>query len=1059
MFASALMVMHRLNLYHGDLKPSNLCFRNLDQLEVVIVDFGHAGFLEENILERSDKIATLGYIPPERTGFVKLGGNSSSDLYSLGVTLYEAAVGSPPFAGIDGPELINRLLYVVPKPLHEIFPDFPLALSDIISKLLRKNPSDRYYSAFGLAADLDRCWNLLSRQEVLLPFALGTKDRLRELNYHIPLIGRKEEMAALHRLFDSAMDGASSLVLIGAPSGTGKSRLAFEILHRAKQHRSLINYVKFSEYERNLPLSAVTLLLAEHGHYLKSISIEQLQLWQQKIQTKLGSRLHLILERYEFYGSFLVPPESNKNQVSESSFQQFNETLGECISLLPACGETQLILIDDLQWADWQSLQVFELVARKIAASVGAKTMLMGTYRSNEITEGHPLLSSLLALKNQLQLIELGPLDRSDSNTLVQYLLDEKGFESTKLQDACFRFTAGNPFYIYEYLKSAIQSGIFALDESNETWKFHENLIHKTDLSTGVAGLVADRIRALNPIQRALVNITSIGGHAMKRSALKHLLPWLIEARQLKEEALQSHTLELTIELTYQELLQKNILTADNERFAFFHDKVQEASYSLLTLAERRILHHHYGHLCIEWMSSFDSKAHDTEIFEAAYHICQGQSPNLGHSTRKFLLLAARAASRVYAYDKAREFLQALIEAIEAQSEIDQAELFIALELLADTLTISDKITAAMQLYDRLLTLGCPPEKCAHIYAKKVELSLNLFDYKEARYSCEQALKVLQKKHFTTERWSFFYIAVSIPFIVCYSLYFRLFGKQTKEIESEQERILLFLLLKSLQSQYFIQPAVAIANLIAITFTLLKYKDCDLRATLMSYWGAATSFIGMQNLANYFFGRAYAYFDLTANPIERGQILFLWAFNSDFPHGDLAAAQKKYEDAILNLAPVGESFWRSLSMLGLITLDYFGAENGQARIRSHELVELWKKVRFAATPLSITLKHYLEVGNEKQIEFLLKQITEADDHIRNQGYDSADSVFVANGMAEYFDNVDQPELADKWAKRAFDISSTRMHRIFCGIFSPIIYARMLTKRGKLFRAFLVLAFA
>ncbi|RZA26512.1 MAG: hypothetical protein EOP10_03370 [Proteobacteria bacterium] len=1057
--SSALVILHQNNLYHGDLKPQNLCFRDKDSLEIVIVDFGHAGFLEGNLLERNGNLATLAYVPPERTGFVKLAGNASSDLYSLGATLYECVVGTLPFAGQEGRDLINRLLYEVPKALHEMFPGFPVALSDIISKLLRKDPADRYHSAFGLSIDLERCLKALRSNQELLPFALGTKDKLRELNYRIPMVGRQDEMAMLHSLFDRTHGGEQALVLIGAPSGTGKSRLAFEILHRAKQQDALIHYVKFSEYERNLPLSAITLLLVEHCHYLRELSKESLASWQRLMVDKLGARLNLIVERYSFYAPFIPATDLVRSADRDNGFEVFNQTLGEFLSLLAAMGETQLLLIDDLQWADWQSLQVLSALGHKIIRGETPCTMLMGTYRSNEIDDAHMLNPTFLEMQQHFTLIELGPLAKGDADILVEHLLDEKGPEITKLQDVCYRFTSGNPFFIYEYLKSAINTGIFALNEDTQEWKFHEERIHEADLSSGVAGLVADRIRALNAVQQALISITSVAGHAMRRDALKRLLPLLTTHRLLKTEDLGSSDVDQTLELSYQELLQKNMLMPDLERFAFFHDKIQEASYSLLTEVEQKILHFEFGMICMDKIIKAYFKVNDGALFEAAYHIKRGQRKDLNADVRAFLILAARAAKRVFAYDKAKEYLQTLIEAIDAQPDIDADEKFVALEMLADILSISDQIVAAMDLYDQLLTFDCEPIKRAHIYAKKVEFCLNLFDYKKAKEASEAGLKVMGNRLFTTEFWSFAYIFATLPFLIVYCIYFKYFGKQTKEIKSEEEDIRFLLLIKSEISQYFTAPIVAIANVITLTFKLLRYKDNSYRATVMCYWGIALSAFGITRIADACFRHAYEYFDKTSNPVDKGFVLFTWGFSLDFPRGNLDEAQKKLEEAVFTLAPVGESFWRSTAIMGLILLDYNGAESGQAGIRSHEIVELWKKVRYAPTILGVAIRNHLEDGNDEQLNFLLQKVHEADLIIQNQGYDSIDSVLACIGIGEYHDYVGQYEEAERFAQRSFRLSLMRSHRVGYNLYTPILYARTLINRKKLGKAAAVLALA
>lgn len=1056
--SSALVALHQQGLFHSDLKPRKLGLRHKDSLEVVITDFDRAAFLEGALVDRPERLASLAYLPPERTGFVASPASSSSDIYALGVTLYECAVGTPPFSGQDDGDLINRLLYEVPRPLDELFPDFPMALGDIISKLLRKEPAGRYHSAFGLAADFDRCWQALRSQTALPPFALGSKDKLRELNYRIPVVGRQREIATLNRLFDETVAGGGALSLIGAPSGTGKSRLAFEILMRARRQRALISYVKFSEYERNLPLSALTVLVTEHARYLESLAPPERIAWRSAVEARLGARLKLIVDRFACYAPFFQGRVAARSSEGENSPQVFNETLGEFLCLLAARQECQLLLIDDLQWADWQSLQVLAAVGRRVMSQTAARLMLLGTYRSNEIQSDHPLVPAFLAVRDRFNLIELGPLERADADTLVEYLLDEAGPEVKKLQNACFGFTGGNPFFIYEYLKSAIETGVFALADPMGAWRFNEAGLHRADLSDGVASLVVERLRGLSDLQRALSSIASIAGHAMRRSALVHLLPILAKARRL--ELSKARDLEQQIELAYHELLRKNILAPDPERFAFFHDKVQEASYSLLTDDEKSTLHHAYGAFCISTIAPAKGAADGSAAFEAAYHICKGGRLQLDAQVRSFLLRAANDARRVFAYEKAKEYLDTLLRAIAAdEANVSLEERFDALEAMADTLSISGEVAAAMAIYDQLLSLDCQPIKRAHIYAKKVEFCLNLFDYKNARKAAEEALKVLGDRILTTELKSYVYIALVVPALIIYCLYFKLFGRQSKEIQSDAENIRLLLLLKSEISQYFTQPIVAIANLIPLTFELLPYKDNTYRATMICYWGVALSAFGIEDFSNRFFSRAYEYFDRMANPVDKGFVLFVWGFTSDLPRGKLGGAQAKLEEAVSNLAPLGESFWRSISILGLLLLDYYGGETGQAGIRAHEVCDLWKKARYAATPLGCALRHHLENGDKEQTRFLLEQVEAADRHIQGQGYDSIDSVFACVSIAEHLDYQERYEEAERFAQRAFQIGAMRLHRVTYALLPPIIYARVLIHRGKLFRAFVILLLA
>ncbi len=1052
-----LMLLHQESQYHGDIKPNNICFRDESYSQVVMVDFGHAGFLEGNVLDRSENLATLAYLPPERAGLVGIAGSASSDLYSLGVTLYEAACGSAPFTGQSSRDLVNSLLYEVPQPLHILVPGFPVALSDIISKLLRKNPRERYHSAFGLAADFERFLLALKAGDEVSCFALATQDKLRELNYHIPMVGRTEEIARLHQMFDWANDEGACVALIGAPSGIGKSRLAFEVLHQARATLSYISHAKFSEYERNLPLSAINVLLLEHAHYLRTRTAVDIQNWQEKVLDKLGPRGRLLADRFPCYDGFFpdFPKFSAEDQTAE--IHLFNQSLGEFLALLPASGETQLVLIDDLQWADWQSLQVFGILANAIWGQRTTRIMLMGTYRSNEVTGDHPLRKALLDHCPSPSQIELGPLSRDESDKLIHRLLEEKGPEIAKLQELTYRFTAGNPFYIYEYLKSAIHTGIFSFDEDSKTWLFHEDRIHEANLSMGVAGLVADRIRTLSPMNQSLIALASLAGNAMKRQALLEILPLLLTIRGVAADEKDSRGRSQSIELAYQEFLQKHLLIPDSSSFRFFHDKIQEASYSLLSAAEKVLLHAAYGLWCAADWESIEKRNDESKIFEAAYHICKGDRKSLPLFARKFLVKAATAAQKVYAYDKAKDYLYAVLESLDAQNAVGLDERFEALMTLANTLTISDQISEAMRLYDNLLEFNCTALQKAAIYAKKCEFGLNLFDYKQARFASATGLKFLGTRIMTKEAGSYLYILLFFPILVIYAVFFKYFGRQSKEIETEAEKVRFQLLLKNEISQFSTVPIAAIANIIKLNFELMRYKDSDARTTLFAYWGVAASSFGFSKLGAKFFARSYEYFDRTGNPVDKGFVLFCWGLICDMPSGNLLGAQKKLQEAIRTLAPIGESFWRSVSILGLVLIDYFGGETGEAGIRSHELIELWKRVQFAPTVLGTTLRHYLEEEREEQLAFCLQATLEAELKTRHDGFESVDCIYALLGAGEYYEMRGDYEKAAELLRRATWMGTLGLHRIAYAAYAPIVYTRTLIHQKSYLKALLPLA--
>lgn len=155
----ALAEVHRQDVIHKDINPSNIVV-NPATGRIQLIDFGFSTVLpRESPLPLSLDVleGTLPYISPEQTGRVHRAIDYRTDLYSLGVTLYEMLTGAVPFRFTDQLELIHAHIAVEPVPPHEVANEVPRALSEIVVKLLSKSPDERYQSARGLLADLTDC--------------------------------------------------------------------------------------------------------------------------------------------------------------------------------------------------------------------------------------------------------------------------------------------------------------------------------------------------------------------------------------------------------------------------------------------------------------------------------------------------------------------------------------------------------------------------------------------------------------------------------------------------------------------------------------------------------------------------------------------------------------------------------------------------------------------------------------------------------------------------------------------------------------------------------------
>jgi serine/threonine protein kinase len=219
--ATTLASVHQRGLIHKDLKPSHVLV-NTDRGEVRFTGFGIASRLprEQVIAEPPEAIAgNVAYMAPEQTGRLNRSIDSRSDLYALGVMLYEMLTGGLPFTTPDLMELVHCHIARRPVPPAERVRGVPAAVSSIVMKLLAKTAEDRYQTAAGAAADLRHCLTEWEAGGEVRPFALGAHDVSDVLRVTEKLYGREREVRSLLAAFERVeSSGVPELILVSGCS-------------------------------------------------------------------------------------------------------------------------------------------------------------------------------------------------------------------------------------------------------------------------------------------------------------------------------------------------------------------------------------------------------------------------------------------------------------------------------------------------------------------------------------------------------------------------------------------------------------------------------------------------------------------------------------------------------------------------------------------------------------------------------------------------------------------------------------------------------------------------
>ena len=479
--AVAVGKLHESGLVHKDIKPFNILL-NRATGEVKLTGFGIASRLprEHQALDPPETIAgTLAYMAPEQTGRMNRSIDSRSDLYALGVTFYRMLTGVLPFSAADSLEWVHCHIARRPAAPAERLKSVPAVLSEIVMKLLAKTAEDRYQTAAGLEHDLQRClaeWELSGRIE---PFALGEHDRPDRLMIPEKLYGREREVGALLSAFERVVEcGAPEMVLVSGYSGIGKSSVVNELHKALVPPRGLFASGKFDQYKRDIPYATLVQAFQSLVRPLLSESDAELASWCEALLDALGLNgrlmVDLIPELKFIIGDQPPVPELEPQQAQT----RFHLVFRRFIGVFASAQHPLALFLDDLQWLDAATLDLLEDV---LTQSDVPHLMLIGAYRDNEVDVAHPLMRKLTTIRGsgaKVSEIKLGPLDRKHVGRLTADALYCELTDAAPLSDLVHAKTAGNPFFVLQFLHALADEGLLAFDHEARGWSWNLDRIH-----------------------------------------------------------------------------------------------------------------------------------------------------------------------------------------------------------------------------------------------------------------------------------------------------------------------------------------------------------------------------------------------------------------------------------------------------------------------------------------------------------------------------------------------------------------------------------------------------
>ncbi|HYZ72987.1 MAG TPA: AAA family ATPase, partial [Chthoniobacterales bacterium] len=665
--AAALGGLHRQGLIHGNVTPANILVNLLSGQAWLV------GACFESRLGRAQDLAPLesagifAYMAPEQTGRINRPVDARSDLYSLGVTLYELLTGTLPFAASDPMEWAHAHIARQPVPPSERAADVPEQLSAIVSKLLSKTAESRYQSAAGLEADLRRCLASWETDRRIDRFPLGAKDIPERLLIPEKLYGRDHESRELQAAFDRMLEsGRPELVLISGYSGIGKSSVVTEVCKYSFSPQAIFASGKFDLYKRDIPYATLAQSLKSIISQILSKSDAEVADWKRVLQEAVEPNGELIINLIPELEFIIGKQPAVPDLALQEAQARFQMVFRRFLAAFAGPEHPLALFLDDLQWVDDATL---ELVDDLVSEQQIRYVLLIGAYRNNEVSPSHPLERMLAGMRQRgsnIREIALRPLAFQDVAGLVADSLHCSQESAEPLARLVHEKTGGNPFFVIQFFTALAEEGSLWFDRANYAWTWDMSRLRAKEYTDNLGEFMAGKLQRLPERTQEVLGQFACLGNRVDLGVLARI-------REETEEELHSGL---------REAAQAGLVVRTDKGYAFLHDRVHEAAYAFIPEGKRAAAHLRIGRLMASRVAPADA---EEEVFDIVNQLNRGstlvESTDERERIAEFNLIAGKRAKAATAYASALTYLLAGRAVLDEQDWERRYQLVFCLEL------------------------------------------------------------------------------------------------------------------------------------------------------------------------------------------------------------------------------------------------------------------------------------------------------------------------------------------------------------------------------------------
>ncbi len=444
--AQALAVAHAEGIVHRDIKPENIMVR--EDGYVKVLDFGLARRLPKLLLDQSDPLGdtdpgtllgTVAYMAPEQTQ--GLAAESASDIFSLGVVLYEILTGQHPFAAESALGMLNLIATWQPVPPSHLNPEIPPDLEGLIEAMLHKEGELR-----PTAADVETALERVFREG---------GSRILPMRSH-QIVHRERELDVLRTAWENADAGLGSMICVTGEPGIGKTTLVEDFLDELAIYHPECLFVRGRCLERLGGTEAYLPVLDALGGLLRTGTSGSAARLMKVVASTWYAQVSSLVQP----GKLKSEEDHTRASSQQAMLREFSQWLKEASRLGPV-----VLFFDDVHWADVSTVDLIAHIGRVCGLM---RVLTIVTYRPTEMLLGpHPFHRVRQELQTQGLCAELAVsfLGQVEIDRYLSLAFPDHAFpqDFTNLIHAR---TEGSPLFLADLLRDLRERGVIAESES-----------------------------------------------------------------------------------------------------------------------------------------------------------------------------------------------------------------------------------------------------------------------------------------------------------------------------------------------------------------------------------------------------------------------------------------------------------------------------------------------------------------------------------------------------------------------------------------------------------------